>query len=422
MRKVLIIVLIGIVHRTAHCQEEPSLECNAITPKSPTARLKRHLFCEYDTSIRPVIDKNKPINVSVSLTPKFMDFDDKTSSFILHTWVFLIWTDQHLTWKPEDFDGVDKIQVRSYEIWEPDFSIYNSGDMGTRQGLPTTMCLLASTGKVLCVPSIKYTSECETDFTHWPYDTQTCDLRLGSWTHTGEEINVTYTQRPVMMVNYSPHKEWKITNYTAEKVTHKFKCCPNDTFPSLIISFDLQRHSKIFHAVYITPAIVLMVITLTVLWLDARSIERISLAAVNFICHLLCLHNMHEILPSNGYSTPNLLLFYRNSMLLAAVAMAITVLLRKLHATKCGAPGCSWAAEKLVNCASVTETTEDTTGDDDSRTVSNSAKSIDGPPMVQSDWVSFALILEKLTFFSGIFAYAVLLWSRIPRSAYGVGY
>lgn len=53
-----------------------------------------------------------------------------------------------------------------------------------------TECLVFNTGSVVCVPSVKYTAKCDPDFTYWPYDQHTCRISLGSWSHTGEEIDV----------------------------------------------------------------------------------------------------------------------------------------------------------------------------------------------------------------------------------------
>lgn len=53
-----------------------------------------------------------------------------------------------------------------------------------------TECLVFNTGSVICVPAVKYTSKCNPDYTYWPHDQHTCRISLGSWSHTGEEIDV----------------------------------------------------------------------------------------------------------------------------------------------------------------------------------------------------------------------------------------
>lgn len=47
-------------------------------------------------------------------------------------------------------------------------------------------------------------------------------------------------------------------------------------------------------------------LTLTVLWLDSGSIERMAMASMNFICHLLCIFDLHWQLPHNGENVPHI--------------------------------------------------------------------------------------------------------------------
>lgn len=47
-------------------------------------------------------------------------------------------------------------------------------------------------------------------------------------------------------------------------------------------------------------------LTITVLWLDSRSVERVAMASVNFICHLLCIFDLQWQSPYNGVNPPNI--------------------------------------------------------------------------------------------------------------------
>ncbi|XP_011495908.1 PREDICTED: neuronal acetylcholine receptor subunit alpha-2-like [Ceratosolen solmsi marchali] len=419
-----LVIFIILLNFLIGCRAEGSPECNVIGSKSPSLRLKRHLFCEYDKSIRPVLQKGTAVNVTISLSPKFMDFIDRTSTFILHSWIFINWKDEHLTWKPNDFNEVNRMRVKSDEIWVPDFSVYNSGDMDRSQtGISDTICQITYTGTVICVSSIKYSTQCDTDFTYWPYDTQVCSIHMGSWTHTGEEISFDFRQRSINMLTFTPHKQWLIRNYTARKYSPKFNCCPNDTFPTLIVDFNLQRHSSMIHAVFVTPAVVLMIITLTVLWLDSRSVERISLAAVNFICHMLCIYDLHWLLPSNGSTPPYILLFYRDSMVLAMLAMIITSLLRKLQATKVSAP--RWIVTTVTFVLSnragrfflIGNTPDETMNiEGDLEESSEPEGNIISSKNQDDSWRKLAIIIEWLNFTITIFVYLLLILLFVPIS------
>lgn len=46
------------------------------------------------------------------------------------------------------------------------------------------------TGQVLWEPPAVYKSSCAIDVEYFPYDIQTCVLKLGSWTYDGFKVNV----------------------------------------------------------------------------------------------------------------------------------------------------------------------------------------------------------------------------------------
>lgn len=108
------------------------------------------------------------------------------------------------------------------------------------------------------------------------------------------------------MDGFANNTEWDFKVLNAYKVLRKYKCCPNDTYPMIVYEFAISRHYGVMHTTYITPAIAMMLLTLTVLWLDSRSTERMAVAGVNLICHMLCMFDLHWQLPHNGINPPNI--------------------------------------------------------------------------------------------------------------------
>ena len=60
-----------------------------------------------------------------------------------------------------------------------------------------TICEVRSDGQVRCVPPVTHTSSCAANLLRWPYDQHTCKMILGSWTHSGEEMNLILLGGPV---------------------------------------------------------------------------------------------------------------------------------------------------------------------------------------------------------------------------------
>ena len=99
--------------------------------------------------------------------------------------------DQHLTWKPSDYDDVAVIRVSPQEIFIPDLMLYNAADLMTmKDPMVKTNVLLYDTGLVLWIPPMVLKFLCDMDLTNWPYDEQKCFMKFGSWTHDGFSLNL----------------------------------------------------------------------------------------------------------------------------------------------------------------------------------------------------------------------------------------
>lgn len=57
------------------------------------------------------------------------------------------------------------------------------------------------------------------------------------------------------MENYENNSMWDFKFVEVEKHVTKYKCCPNDTFPTIVFTFLLTRHHGMNQSSHITPAI-----------------------------------------------------------------------------------------------------------------------------------------------------------------------
>ena len=54
---------------------------------------------------------------------------------------------------------------------------------------PDQKAVVSSGGKVTWVPHINMKSFCQIDLTTFPYDTQVCSLKFGSWVYPGNQVS-----------------------------------------------------------------------------------------------------------------------------------------------------------------------------------------------------------------------------------------
>lgn len=92
-------------------------------------------------------------------------------------WLEQNWYDYKLTWDPDDYGGVDFINVPVESIWIPDIVMFNNAD-GNYEVALMTKAIVYHTGKVVWNPPALYKSTCKIDVEYFPFDEQTCYLRV----------------------------------------------------------------------------------------------------------------------------------------------------------------------------------------------------------------------------------------------------
>lgn len=83
---------------------------------------------------------------------------------------------------------------------------------------------------------------CWPDLRYWPFDVQNCTIKIGSWYHTGEEININDTHYSEDTSKFHVNPEWSIEHISLTKEIGIYKKFPNDTYPSVKLQMLIRRH------------------------------------------------------------------------------------------------------------------------------------------------------------------------------------
>ena len=73
MRRFVVLSILVII--AVNCSDDES-NCKELE-KTPSSRLRNHLFCEYESGVRPSLDKNKPTIVDIRMLPQYVEFVSK---------------------------------------------------------------------------------------------------------------------------------------------------------------------------------------------------------------------------------------------------------------------------------------------------------------------------------------------------------
>merc|ERR1711931_476097 len=87
---------------------------------------------------------------------KIIDFDMEKGIFTTLIWLDMSWEDDYLKWDPEDYGGVDRMQLPPSKIWTPDIFLFNdvTGHFGDDLKKDNPFLVVESNGHVRLIPPL----------------------------------------------------------------------------------------------------------------------------------------------------------------------------------------------------------------------------------------------------------------------------
>ena len=64
------------------------------------------------------------------------------------------------------------------------------------------------------------------DLKLWPFDQQTCEIKVGSWTFDAYQLNLLVRKEGAIDTQYYHSLEWEIKSVAAKRNEKFYPCCP----------------------------------------------------------------------------------------------------------------------------------------------------------------------------------------------------
>ena len=179
----------------------------------------------------------------------------------------------------------------------------------------TVVIRVAKDGTLNWTPGGVYNTQCTTDVTYYPFDTQTCSVTLATWGYTSIEISL--VGGGVETTYYEQNGEWEFSTYSIKSSTRSFE---SNSLPQ--VSFDLTfRRRPMFQVMNtIIPMILLASLSVFVFQLPPDSGEKMGYSLTTLLAFAVYLTLVSANIPTTSINTPCLckLLLY-NYMFTRAV-------------------------------------------------------------------------------------------------------
>jgi len=173
------------------------------------------------------------------------------------------WTDERLQWNPADYGGATLLMLKNTDIWIPPVGLRNSAglfiDSDARDVNPV---YVHNSGEVMFDQLLKFHSTCELEMEWFPFDTQTCALKLGTLSQfSPPSINITEGWDNIDTTYLQESKEWSIVDAWGEiKPIQEYGSeagWKKSVVPELQIWFSAQRNPTYYSLNIIVPVLCL---------------------------------------------------------------------------------------------------------------------------------------------------------------------
>uniref|UniRef100_A0A914LKL8 Uncharacterized protein n=1 Tax=Meloidogyne incognita TaxID=6306 RepID=A0A914LKL8_MELIC len=328
--------------------------CNATKEEN---RLFEDILADYNKLVRPVDENNATLVVRFKLKlSQLLDVHEKQQIMTTNVWLQHIWTDSKLCWNPKDYGGVEVLYVPSELIWLPDIVLYNNAD-GNYQVTIMNKAKLSYNGTVEWTPPAIYKSMCQIDVEWFPFDAQTCEMKFGSWTYGGLEVDLKHKNEQMQheeqeltvgpdgenqwetvwvvddgidLNDYYPSVEWDILRVPGKRHQKKYPCCISP-FIDLTYEIHLRRKTLFYTVNLMIPCVGISFLTALVFYLPSAGGEKISLCISILISLTVFFLLLVEIIPSTSLVIPLIGKYLLFTMVLVTLSVITTCLTLNVH-------------------------------------------------------------------------------------------
>ncbi|XP_072040023.1 neuronal acetylcholine receptor subunit alpha-7-like isoform X1 [Amphiura filiformis] len=302
----------------------------ATNPKGLHSILTKELLSDYGpTSARPVSDVNKRINVEIDLEVlRVINLNEREQTLQQSTFIAMIWHDDYLTWNTSAYPDVNVLILPTDQIWRPDIHLFENVDRNF-ESLKDVGAWVSPDGTVFwATPAILYTA-CRIDARLFPFDTQHCTLRFGSWSYDEDHLNLTPMNNSNGIGKYFiENGVWHLEDVQVKNVVNVY---PEGTFPEVVYTILLRRR-PLFHVFsFSLPCGLLSLLNLLAFILPTESGEKVSLGITNLLALVLFQQLIGDSLPPSSTDMPIISYYFTPMILIGCLSIVSGVLVAALY-------------------------------------------------------------------------------------------
>ncbi|XP_061913200.1 5-hydroxytryptamine receptor 3A-like isoform X1 [Entelurus aequoreus] len=254
---------------------------------------------------RPVRDHTKTTVVTLEvILYAILDVRELDQTFIPYVWIFTKWQNDHISWNPQDFCGIENITIPHQVLWKPDLSIEEMVEKD--KAPPSPHLTISSSGQVWVQNDQVLPSTCRMHIYKFPFDIQSCDLSFKSVVHSVQEIRLLHSlgsaeatrwSREVMRTQY----EWLFVGMSVDNKTLTFFGIEQDM---IIYTITMKRRPVLYIINFMLPVLFFLGLDMASFLIPDTGGEKLSFKVTLLLAVTVMQLILNEILPSSTNKIP----------------------------------------------------------------------------------------------------------------------
>lgn len=239
----------------------------------------------------------------------------------------LSWSDARLNWtgNPTYSSHIPAFYTTQDYVWVPSLSVTNSVSDIAVISDNTVIIRVAQDGTLQWTPGGVYNTQCTTDVTYYPFDSQTCSVTLATWGYTSIELSLRGST--VDTTYYEANGEWEFSKYSITSSTRAFG---SNSLPQVSFHLTFKRRPYFQVMNTIIPMILLASLSVFVFQLPPDSGEKMGYCLTTLLAFAVYLTLVSANIPTTSINTPCLSVY-----LIIMLSMGVTAVLLTIYILKC---------------------------------------------------------------------------------------
>lgn len=253
----------------------------------------------YNKDCRPVQDQSTVTNASLYFYLESIADLDEVSSKLVTVGLFTIrWRDEAIIWDPSIYGNTTSLNIDESLVWKPSMALFNT--MSTNVGLlgfKQSKVQYIYNGSALWNVADRYQTTCDFDTSYFPFDEQTCEIKISAWDYTTDVLIIDPLIQTVDLTYYRENGAWELVSTAAKPEILSY-------FSFVVFTLNLKRRATFFIIYLLIPLFTMLLLNTLVFMLPPGSGERVSYSINCLLALTVFLTLVSEGLPQDSKPMP----------------------------------------------------------------------------------------------------------------------